>query len=67
MRSGARGGRWWAISCFSREGRRLRPRFLARFEDTVRLREYPEHPAHLAVIEKLDATTTGCMLVDYEF
>jgi hypothetical protein len=26
-----------------------------------------EHPAHLAVVEKLDATTTGRIVADYEF
>jgi len=39
----------------------------ARFEDTAGLREYMEHPAHLAVVEKLDATTTGRIVADYEF
>ncbi len=39
----------------------------ARFEDAAGLREYMEHPAHLAVVEKLDATTTGRIVVDYEF
>ena len=39
----------------------------ARFEDTSGLRQYMEHPAHLAVVEKLDATTTGRIVVDYEF
>jgi hypothetical protein len=39
----------------------------ARFEDTAGLQEYMEHPAHLAVVEKLDATTTGRIVVDYEF
>jgi hypothetical protein len=38
----------------------------ARFRDTAGLREYMEHPAHLAVAEKLDATTTGRIVVDYE-
>lgn len=38
----------------------------ARFEDTAGLREYMEHPAHLAVVEKLEATTTGRIVVDYE-
>jgi len=38
-----------------------------RFEDTAGLREYMKHPAHLAVVEKLDATTTGRIVVDYEF
>ena len=39
----------------------------ARFEDAAGLREYMEHPAHLAVVEKLDATTTGRIVVDYQF
>lgn len=39
----------------------------ARFEDTAGLQEYLQHPAHLAVVEKLDATTTGRIVVDYEF
>lgn len=39
----------------------------ARFEDTAGLQEYLKHPAHLAVVEKLDATTTGRIVVDYEF
>jgi hypothetical protein len=38
----------------------------ARFRDMAGLREYMEHPAHLAVAEKLDATTTGRIVVDYE-
>ena len=38
----------------------------ARFRDKAGLREYMEHPAHLAVVEKLDATTTGRIVVDYE-
>jgi Stress responsive A/B Barrel Domain len=38
----------------------------ARFEDAAGLREYMEHPAHLAVVEKLEATTTGRIVVDYE-
>jgi Stress responsive A/B Barrel Domain len=40
---------------------------LARFENTAGLQEYMEHPAHLAVVEKLEATTTGRIVVDYEF
>jgi hypothetical protein len=39
----------------------------ARFEDVTGLREYMEHLAHLAVVEKLDATTTGRIVADYEF
>lgn len=38
-----------------------------RFEDRAGLQEYLKHPAHLAVVEKLDATTTGRIVVDYEF
>jgi hypothetical protein len=38
----------------------------ARFEDRDGLREYMAHPAHLAVVEKLEATTTGRIVVDYE-
>ena len=39
----------------------------ARFEDTAGLQEYMQHPAHLAVVEKLDTFTTGRIVVDYEF
>jgi hypothetical protein len=39
---------------------------LARFADREGLREYMEHPAHLAVVEKLEATTAGRIVVDYE-
>jgi len=39
----------------------------ARFEDNAGLQEYLKHPAHLAVVEKLDATTMGRIVVDYEF
>jgi len=39
----------------------------ALFEDTVGPQEYMEHPAHLAVVEKLDATATGGIVADYEF
>jgi hypothetical protein len=39
---------------------------LTRFADREGLREYMEHPAHLAVVEKLEATTTGRIVVDYE-
>jgi hypothetical protein len=37
-----------------------------RFESREGLREYMEHPDHLAVVEKLDALTTR-IVVDYEF
>jgi hypothetical protein len=39
----------------------------ARFEDAAGLQKYMEHPAHLTVVEKLDATTTGRIVADYEF
>jgi hypothetical protein len=39
----------------------------ARFEDAARLQEYMGHPAHLAVVEKLEARTTGRLVADYEF
>jgi hypothetical protein len=39
----------------------------ARFEDAAGLQEYLTHPAHLTVVEKLDATTTGRIVADYEF
>ncbi len=38
-----------------------------RFEDRDGLQEYMQHPAHLAVVEKLDERTTGRIVVDYEF
>jgi Stress responsive A/B Barrel Domain len=38
-----------------------------RFEDTAGLQEYMQHPAHLAVVEKLGNVTTGRIVVDYEF
>jgi hypothetical protein len=39
----------------------------ARFEDVSGLEGYMKHPAHLAVVEKLETTTTGRIIVDYEF
>jgi quinol monooxygenase YgiN len=38
----------------------------ARFEDREGLQEYLGHPEHLAVVEKLDAHTTGRLVADYE-
>lgn len=38
----------------------------ARFEDRDGLQEYLEHPDHLAVVEKLDAHTSGRLVADYE-
>ncbi len=39
----------------------------ARFEDASGLQKYMGHPAHLAVVEKLGATTSGRIVADYEF
>lgn len=39
----------------------------ARFEDADGLKEYMQHPSHLAVVEKLDERTTGRIVADYEF
>jgi hypothetical protein len=39
----------------------------ARFEDAAGLQKYMGHPAHLAVVEKLGATTSGRIVADYEF
>ncbi len=38
----------------------------ARFEGRDGLKEYLGHPAHLAVVEKLDWLTTGRIVADYE-
>lgn len=38
----------------------------ARFEDRDGLKEYLGHPAHLAVVEKLERVTTGRIVADYE-
>jgi hypothetical protein len=38
----------------------------ARFEDREGLQEYLKHPDHVAGVEKLDALTTGRLVVDYE-
>ena len=40
---------------------------VVRFEDAAGLKEYLGHPAHLAVVEKLDERTTGRIVADYEF
>lgn len=39
----------------------------ARFENRQGLQEYLGHPEHLAVVEKLDAHTSGRLVADYEF
>ncbi len=38
----------------------------ARFESADGLQAYIKHPDHLAVVEKLDALTTGRIVLDYE-
>ena len=52
---------------FSRRSGGYTHALFARFEDASGLRQYMEHPAHLAVVEKLDATTSGRIVADYEF
>jgi hypothetical protein len=37
-----------------------------RFRTTDDLRAYLEHPDHQAVVEKLDALTSGRLVVDYD-
>lgn len=39
----------------------------ARFTDREGLQEYLKHPEHLAVVEKLEAHTSGRLVADYEF
>lgn len=39
----------------------------ARFRDREGLGTYMKHPEHLAVVEKLDARTTGRIVADYEY
>ncbi|MEJ7843046.1 MAG: Dabb family protein [Rubrobacter sp.] len=39
----------------------------ARFESAAGLKAYTGHPAHLAVVEKLGAVTSGRIVADYEF
>jgi len=55
----------WARTFRGRSGGYTHALF-ARFTDRAGLREYMKHPAHLAVVEKLDVTTTGRIVVDYE-
>lgn len=38
----------------------------ARFEDRDGLKEYLTHEEHVKVVQKLDARTTGRLVVDYE-
>lgn len=38
----------------------------ARFEDRDGLTQYLKHPDHVAGVQKLDALTTGRLVVDYE-
>ncbi|AHY46248.1 Stress responsive A/B Barrel Domain [Rubrobacter radiotolerans] len=37
-----------------------------RFDDAEALKSYATHPAHLAVVEKLEQLTTGRIVCDYE-
>lgn len=38
----------------------------ARFDDREGLKTYATHPAHLAVVEKLERLSTGRIVCDYE-
>jgi len=52
---------------FSGRGRGYTHGLFVRFRTADDLRAYLEHPEHQAVIEKLDATTTGRLVVDYDY
>jgi hypothetical protein len=51
---------------FSGRGGEYTHGLFARFEDREGLQEYLKHPEHVAGVEKLDAFTTGRLVVDYE-
>lgn len=51
---------------FSGRGGEYTHGLFARFEDRDGLQEYLKHPEHVAGVEKLDALTTGRLVVDYE-
>ncbi len=51
---------------FSGRGEPYTHGLFVRFRTADDLRAYLEHPEHQAVIEKLDATTTGRLVVDYD-
>lgn len=51
---------------FSGRGEPYTHGLFVRFQTPDDLRAYIEHPEHLKVIEKLDATTTNRLVVDYD-
>ena len=51
---------------FSGRGGNYTHGLFVRFRTADDLRAYLEHPEHQAVIDKLDATTTGRLVVDYD-
>jgi antibiotic biosynthesis monooxygenase (ABM) superfamily enzyme len=51
---------------FSERADRFTHGLYARFEDREGLAGYIAHPEHLAVVDKLEALTTGRVVVDYE-
>jgi hypothetical protein len=51
---------------FSGRGKGYTHGLFARFRTSNDLRAYLNHPDHRAVVEKLDALTTGRLVVDYD-
>lgn len=51
---------------FSGRGGEYTHGLFARFEDRAGLQQYLKHPEHVVGVEKLDALTTGRLVVDYE-
>ena len=51
---------------FSGRGGEYTHALFARFDDVDALKSYATHPAHLAVVEKLDRLTDGRIVCDYE-
>ncbi len=51
---------------FSERSRGYTHGLFVRFQTLDALRAYISHPEHQAIVEKLDALTTGRLVVDYE-
>ena len=51
---------------FSARSRRYTHGLFVRFQTVDDLQTYIDHPEHHAVVEKLDALTTGRLVVDYD-
>ena len=51
---------------FSERGDRYTHGLFVRFQTADDLRAYIEHPEHKKVVEKLEKTTTGRLVVDYD-